>query len=189
MASDIVTILIDESKWLTASMFLAAMAVAGLLFRDRHMALARPVVSAAMNLFFAVTIGAMAFGHLLAVTIKLVLGTLGGSLVVFYAIGVALALPSWWLIYEAPRVASSPEARSRAVALNLWLGATLLVMGLHNLPLAAPAALNVGYAWHSRPTVGRALVAIAALVHGGLFVGSLIFLASGQSFEQFRRIE
>jgi hypothetical protein len=37
--------------------------------------------------------------------------------------------------------------------------------------------------------VGWAILYIAVVVNGGLFVGSLIFLASGQSFEQFTGIE
>jgi hypothetical protein len=117
------------------------------------------------------------------------MGTLAGSLTILYGIGIALALPSWWLVQHASRAASSAEAKRRTVTLNAWSGATLLIMGLHNLPLAAPAAVNIAYAWHSRPIVGRALVAIAVLVNAGLFVGSLIFFVSGQSFEQFRGIE
>jgi len=37
--------------------------------------------------------------------------------------------------------------------------------------------------------VGWAIVITAVLFHVGLFIGSLIFLASGQSFEQFRGIQ
>jgi hypothetical protein len=183
-------LVLDESKWLTVSLTLATLAVWRLVSRVRDGApTTRSVVSAAMNLFFGVTIGAMAFGHLFAVTLKLWLGTLEGSRLVFYAIGFALAIPSWWMIRHAPRLAKSPAAQSRAVILNAMIATTLLVMGWHNLPLAAPAALNIGYAWHSRPRVGQALLAAAVVVNAGLFVGSLVFLASGQSFEQFRGIE
>jgi hypothetical protein len=73
--------------------------------------------------------------------------------------------------------------------LNAWLALTLLALGLHNLPLAAPALLNLGYHLHSRRVVGWAFVSLAVVVNVGLFIGSLIFLASGQSFEQFRGIE
>jgi hypothetical protein len=46
-------------------------------------------------------------GHLLAVTTKLLLGTLEGSLTVFYGIGLALAAPSWWIVaHTAPLIRS-----------------------------------------------------------------------------------
>jgi hypothetical protein len=170
-------------------MIAAALAVAWLLLRNRPPSSARAVRWAAMNLFFAVTIGTMAFGHLLVVTIKLAIGTLQGSAIVFYAIGVALALPSWWLVVHAPRLAASENGNATALMLNAWLGVSLLAMGLHHLPLAAPAILNIGYARHTRPLVGHAIVATAIVFNTGLFIGSLIFLASGQSFEQFRGIE
>jgi len=66
---------------------------------------------------------------------------------------------------------------------------TLLALGLHNLPLAAPAFLNISYHLHSGRVVGWAIVGMAVVVNVGLFIGSVIFLASGQSFEQFSRIQ
>ena len=191
MLNHLVALIVDESKWLTASMGFALLAVTVLLYRHRHSDLpARRRVLAAMNLFFGVTIGTMAFGHLLAVTTKLALGTLEGSIPVFYVIGTALAVPSWWLIHHTWGVlASDDDHGRRALVLNAWLGITLLALGVHNLPLAAPAVLNVGYQLHTRPVVGWALVSMAVVIDVGLFIGSLIFLASGQSFEQFRGLE
>jgi len=191
MINQLVALIVDESKWLTAAMGLAILAVMILLYRYRHSELpARRRILAAMNLFFGVTIGTMAFGHLLAVTTKLALGTLEGSPPVFYAIGIALAVPSWWLIHHTRRVLASDEEHGRAtLALNAWLAITLLALGLHNLPLAAPAFFNMGYQLNSRRVVGWAIVGLAVAVNVGLFIGSLIFLASGQSFEQFRGIE
>lgn len=181
-------LIVDEGKWLPASLGLAVLAVTILL--ARHLGSEVPTrrrVAAAMNLFFGVTIGTMASGHLLAVTTKLALGTLHGSTPAFYAIGVALAVPSWWLTFHARRVLASDDDRVRAtLALNAWLGVTLLALGVHNLPLAAPAFFNIGYALHARRAVGWALVGLAVVVDTGLFIGSLVFLASGQSFEQFR---
>ncbi len=143
-----------------------------------------------MNLFFGVTIGTMAFGHLLAVTTKLALETLEGSTAAFYAIGTALAVPSWWLIHHAWRLLAAAADHGRTtLVLNAWLAITLLALGVHNLPLAAPAFFNIGYSLHSRRVLGWAIVSMAVVVHVGLFIGSLIFLASGQSFEQFSRIE
>jgi hypothetical protein len=126
----------------------------------------------------------------LAVTTKLALGTLEGSVLVFYLIGVALAVPSLLLIRHTRRLLASDEERGRAtLVLNAWLGLTLLALGIPNLPLAAPALLNIGYHLHSRRVVGWVIVGIAAVVNVGLFIGSLIFMASGQSFEQFNGIE
>jgi hypothetical protein len=190
MINQLVALIVDESKWLTASMGLAILAVAIMLYRYRDSGLpARRRVLAAMNLCFGVTIGTMAFGHLLAVTTKLALGTLAGSLPVFYVIGIALAAPSWWLIHHALRLPASKAEHGRAtLVLNAWLAITLLALGVHNLPLAAPAFFNVGYHLHSRRVVGWVIAGMAVVVNVGLFIGSLIFLTSGQSFEQFRGI-
>ena len=139
-----------------------------------------------MNLFFGVTIGTMAFGHLLAVTTKLVLGTLEGSLPLFYAIGIALALPSWWLIHHARRIATVAGADDvRTLVLNAWLALTLLALGFQNIPLAAPAIFNVGYQMSPHRRLSWVIVGVAVLVNVGLFVGSVVFFASGQSFEDF----
>jgi hypothetical protein len=191
MINQLVALIVDESKWLTASMGLAILAVVILLYRYRHsnFPIKRRVL-ATMNLFFGVTIGTMAFGHLLAVTTKLVLGTLQGSIPVFYFIGIVLAAPSWWLIYHTRRLLASDDEHKRAtLLLNGWLALTLLALGLHNLPLAALAFFNAGYLLHSRRVVGWAIVGVAVIVNVGLFIGSLIFLASSQSFEQFRGME
>ncbi len=71
MLDQLVALIVDESKWLTASLGLALLMVALLLFRQRHAELpVRRRILAAMTLFCGVTIGTMAFGHLLAVTTK-----------------------------------------------------------------------------------------------------------------------
>ena len=191
MINQLVALIVDESKWLTASMGFALLAVAILLYRRRHSDFpARRRVLAAMNLFFGVTIGTMAFGHLLAVTTKLAVGTLKGSIPVFYAIGIALAAPSWLLIRHTGRALASDKEPGRAtLVLNTWLAISLIALGIHNLPLAAPAFFNIGYHLNSRRVMGWVIVSMAIVVNMGLFIGSLIFLASGQSFEQFRGIE
>jgi hypothetical protein len=191
MLNHLLSLIVDESKWLTSSMGIAFLAVAILLYRCRQLDLpVRHRVLAAMNLFFGVMVGTMAFGHLLAVTTKQIMGTLEGSRLVFFLIGIALAVPSWWLIYHSTRVLASSGKNGRAtVALNLWLAITLLTLGIHNLPLAAPAFFNIGYQMQSRRVLGWAIVGLAVVLNVGLFIGSLIFLASGQSFEQFKGIE
>lgn len=191
MTNQLITLIVNESKWLTASMVFAVLAVTILLYGHRHsVAPARRRILAAMNLFFGVTIGSMAFGHLLAVTTKLILRTLEGPVTVFYAIGIALAIPSWWLISHTRRVLASDDDHGRAtLGLNVWLAITLLALGAHNLPLAVPGFLNIGYHLHSGRVVGWAIVGFAVVANLGLFIGSVIFLVSGQSFEQFRGIQ
>lgn len=191
MIHQLIALIVDESKWLTASLGCALLAVALLPFRQRHSVFPlRRRILAVMNLFFAITLGAMAFGHLLAVTTKLAMGTLTGSLPIFYLIGVALAAPSWWLIYHTLQVLSSDAEYGRAtLVLNAWLALTLLALGIHSLPLAAPAFFNLAYQLHSRRLAGWAIISLAVVVNVGLFIGSLIFLASGQSFEQFKGLE
>ncbi len=190
MIDRLVALLVDESNWLTVSMGAAVFAVAVSMNRHRRSGLpARGRVLATMSLFFGVTIGTMAFGHLLAVTTKLASGTLEGPVLLLYLIGAALAVPSWWLIHHARRALAAGNDHGRAtLALNAWLVITLLALGLHNLPLAAPGLLNIAYSLLPGRVVGRAIVGIAVAVNAGLFVGSLIFLATGQSFEQFRGI-
>lgn len=191
MIDRLLALIVDEGKWLTASMGLALLSVSILLYWSRHSNLpARHRVTGAMNLFFGVTIGTMAFGHLLAVTTKLALGTLEGSLLAFYAIGIVLAVPSWWLIHHTRRLRAPDNTHGRTtVVLNAWLAITLLALGVHNLPLAAPAFFNIGYQLHSRQVVGWATVGMAVVLNVGLFIASLVFLATGQSFEQFRGVE
>jgi hypothetical protein len=191
MIDRILALIVDEGKWLTASMSLALLSVSFLLYRHRHSGLSsRHRITEAMNLFFGVTIGTMAFGHLLAVTTKLALGTLEGSAVGLYAIGVVLAVPSWSLIHHARGLITVDGDPGRTtMLLNAWVAITLLVFGIHNLPLAAPALFNIGYQMHSRRLVGWAIVSMAIVANAGLFIASLVFLASGQNFEQFSGIE
>ncbi len=191
MTSRLAALIVDESKWLTVSMGVALIAIGVLVYQSRRSGPATlHMVLAAMSLFFAITIGTMALGHLLAVTTKLAMGSLVGSAPVFYAIGIALAAPAWWLAWHTPRVlASDDRHRRRTLMLNAWLGATLLALGLHNLPLAAPGFFNIGYLQHTRRSVGVVLVCLSVVVQFGLFIGSLVFLTSGQSFEQFSGIE
>lgn len=187
MIDRVVTLIVDESKWLTVSLGLAVLAAGVLLHRHRQSELpVRQRILAAMNLSFGLTIGTMAAGHLLAVTAKLALGTLQGSTATFYLIGIGLAVPSWWLIAHTRRVLAPDGGHGRmTLGLNAWISITLLALGIHNLPLAAPGFLNIWYHLHSGRILGWVIVATAMVVIAGLFLGSLVFFASGQSFEQF----
>ena len=55
------------------------------------------------------------------------------------------------------------------LGLNAWLAITLLALGIHNLPLAAPGFLNVGYNIYSGRVMGWAIAGIAIVVNVGLW--------------------
>jgi hypothetical protein len=186
-----ITSILDESKWLTTSLVIALLSISILLYKYRNSKNnSRHRVIAAMNLFYGITIGTMAFGHLLAVTIKLMLGTLEGSVTLFYLIGGALAVPSWWLIFVSLDCFTSIDYNKRLIIiLNAWLSVTLLILGLHNLPLTLQAFFNIGYNMQARKETGWTIIALSVIVNLVLLVGSLIFFVSGQSFEQFDGIE
>ena len=187
MSESLVALIVDVRKWPALAMGFALLAVTVLLLLPHGSCLpSRRRISTAMNLFLGVTVGTLAFGHLLAVTTKLLVGSLVGSIAEFYAIGVALAVPSWWLVLHAWRTFASDDARGRAtLILNGWLATTLVVLGIQSLPLVVPALCNIGYQLHSRRLVGWAMVSAAVVVNLTLFIVSLFILASGQSFEQF----
>lgn len=191
MLEQLAALVVDEGKWLPASIAMAALAAGWRLRGGEGDPPLRPRIDAALTLSFAVMIGVMAFGHLAAVTTKLALGTLDGSLLVFYGIGAALAAPSWWLTLHEARGTQPPTAAhvATAVRLTIWLAVTLVVLGPQNLPLAAPGLFALAYRAHTRPAVGWAIVGLSLVATLGLFVGALVFMASGQSFEQFRGLE
>lgn len=82
------------------------------------------------------------------------------------------------------QILSSANGRT-TVTLNSWMAVTLAVLGVVNLPLAVPLICNIGYSLHKRRWVGWSFVAAAGLAGAGLFIGGLIFMASGQTFEEF----
>jgi hypothetical protein len=188
MIERIIDLVLDESKWLSTAMLLSIIAVFVLIKRQRRQGLSHRLrILEALNLFYGCMIGIMSFGHLLAVTVKIFQGTLEGSMWILYALGFVLAIPAWWLAFSVGQfVKEFKRLGARMVALNAWLGICLLALGFHNLPLAAPAALNIAYQFHSRRAVGWAIVTVAIVATLALFIGSLVFLASGQSFEQFK---
>lgn len=196
MVEHFIAIVLDESKWLATAMLLSILAVAvqaGRRFRrgpSRNSWSSRVRWQSALLLFYGCMIGIMGSGHLLAVTVKVFQRTLEGSVWLLYPLGLALAVPAWWLAACAGRLQQDEErVGRRAVALNAWLGVSLLAFGPHNGPLALPAALNIAYHYHSRRAVGWTLVTVSGAAYLALFIGSLIFLASGQSFEQFQGME
>ena len=169
---------VGEGNWLPLAMEIALAAVAVQWLRHARFA-TRDRVMEAMNLFVGVTLLVMGIGHVLAVTTKWQQGTLHGSPLLLYAIGVAIVVPAALLVANA--------ARAAAMAFNLWMAGVLVVLGLVNIPLAIPALLNVAYGRHARAKVGWFIVALALLINLGLFAGGLMFMLSGaQTFEEFR---
>jgi len=191
MITQISTLFLDESKWFTTALGVACIAVVVWASRLRRSEVPRQLkVLAAMNLAYACVIGTMAFGHILAVTIKLAQGTLGGSPLLLYPLGLALGVPAWWLAVSARKLLRNDVATRRTLLfLNAWLAVCLIALGLTNLVLAIPAALNIAYQRHSKRALGLSIVIVTIAVYLFLFVGSLIFLASGGSFEEFRGID
>lgn len=187
----LVKLVLDESKWLPLSLALAFTSALVLFLRHRQSQIvARRLILAVMNLFVGVTILVMAFGHLLAVTTKLTMGSLQGSAPKFYAIGIALFVSSLWVVLHTRRIlAPHVDHGFRTIMVNALLATTLIVLGIPNLPLAAGAILNIGYHVHSRKLVGWVIVSVAVLLNLGLLAGSMIFMLSGGSFEEFSGIE
>lgn len=186
MVDRILILIVDEAKWLPVAMTLAVVAVAILVAR-RRIGERRHMVMAAMNMFAGVMLAVMGAGHMLAVTAKLLQGTLEGSPVVLYPIGVAVLVPSSLMIAHTRAILADGGART--TMFNGWLAVTLAALGLHNLPLVAPLLLNIGYRLHQRRAVGWAIVSVAVFLNTGLYIGALIFMASGQNFEQFSGME
>jgi hypothetical protein len=184
--AELSALILRDSNWLLFSMLFAlGVTLPGLL---------RPTLGAAsgagvfrfLNLFYGVLIGTMAFGHLLAVSIKLANGTLRASVPFLYTIGLVLLIPAWWLALNITRyLKEAARYRRTIIGLNAALGIALLGIGLANVPLAIPAALNIGYQIHERRAVGRGLVTFTVVLYSALFVGAVVFFASGKSFEEF----
>ena len=185
MSDRIAAFIIGEGNWLPLAMGTAFIAI-GVLFvtvKDTAIPLPRRIL-ALMNLFTGVMLLVLGSGHLLAVTTKLLQGTLRGSALFFYVIGIAVVLPAWFVARHTRSILAAGDPRT-TVKLNVWMAVTLAVLGLVNLPLAVPAFCNIGYSLHQRRWVGGAIVTVAVITCVGLFIGGLIFMASGQTFEEF----
>ena len=137
-------LLLNEALWFPAATLIALLAATALLVSTRTQSVAkRTRATLALNLFYGVLIGIMGVGHLLAVSIKTVAGTLPASTNAWlvFPLGFALAVPAWWLVVTVRALKRSEKAaRATALGLNLWLGLILLIPAG---PLAAPAALNL----------------------------------------------
>ena len=176
-----------EGNWLPLAMAMAAV-VCGIGWGRLHSRTERrPLITFVMNLFLGLTIAIMGVGHLLAVGVRLQQGTLQGSPPILFAIGIAVIVPAVLIVAHARRLAAGGDHPAWTAALNAWLAGTLVALGLVNTPLAVPALLNIGYRYHTRRRVGVALVIAAIAMHAALLIGGLMFMASGQTFEEFSR--
>jgi hypothetical protein len=186
MIDRLATFVVGEGNWMPIAMGLAFIGTAALWFflRDTATPLKSRIL-AVMNLFTGVMLFVMGFGHLLAVTVKVAQGSLvRGSPWLFYPIGLAIVVPAWFVIRNTRAIVAADAVRS-TVRLHAWLAVTLLVLGVVNLPLAIPALCSIGYSLNTRRWVGGLIVAAMAITCAGLFIGSVIFMASGRSFEEF----
>ena len=183
MIDRLAAFIVGEGNWLPIAMAAGFLAAGPLFFRSAAVP-QRSRILGAMNLFTGVMLLVMGFGHLLAVTVKLAQGTLRGSPLFFYPIGVAIVLPAWFLVRHTRSILASGEAR-QTVRLNAWIAVTLGVLGLVNLPLAVPAICTMGYSVHRRRWAGLTLAGLFLAATAFLLVGGLIFMASGQTFEEF----
>lgn len=186
MLDRLATVIVGEGNWLPLAMGAAFLAAAGLLYSLRGSGTSqRHRILGAMNLFAGVMLLIMGAGHLLAVTVKLLLGTLvRGSPVLFYAIGLLVVVPAWLVVRQTRKIVAHGDLRS-TMWVNLGMALALVVLGLVNLPLAIPNLCSAAYSVHKHRAVGWLIVAIALVASVGLFAGGLVFMASGRSFEEF----
>ena len=175
-----------EGNWLPMAMTAALVASAVLYFRPLPIS-NRTRIMAAMNLYVGVMLAVMGAGHLMAVTAEFLMDTLEGSPLLLYPIGFAIVVPSLLIIRHTRTLLRPGDDRGTTVTLHAWLAATLVMLGLVNTPLAVPALLNIAYRLHAGRWMGLAIVAVAIIVNAGLLIGGLIFMASGQTFEEFNR--
>ena len=189
MTERIAEIILTEGNWMPAAMAVAFIAVAARLWADRHTASTKLRSFRALTLFYGVMIGIMGSGHLIAVSLKAAQDTLQGSPWFLYTLGLSLAVPAWWLAAEALNAGlEDPRRLRRTVGLSGWLGLALMAIGPHNWPIAAPAALNIAYRFQTQRAVGLAIVIVAGVGYAALFAGALMFMASGQTFEELQGI-
>jgi hypothetical protein len=190
MTARLAAFIVGEGNWLPLAMGAGFVGAGVLYLAVRDTAIPqRQRVLALLNLFTGLMLLIMGAAHLLAVTVKLFQGTLRGSTaaaLLFYAIGAAVVVPAWLVVRHTRAILAAGEARA-TVRVNALMVAALLVLGVVNFPLAVPALCTIGYSLHRRRWVGWAIVAVAAAAGAFLFVGGLVFMASGQTFEEFSR--
>lgn len=180
--------LVNESRWIAPSIALAAV-LAYRAFRTTDAA-SGSRVAAALSVYAGAMVGTMACGHLLAISLKLAVEGVRGSLPVLVGIGIVLGVPSWFVVRHGWALSRGDASPGReTIVLNLLLVAALLVTGPLNAPLGIPAVLNAIHAAAQRRRVKQATVVLALVFGALLFAGSVRFFLSGQSFEEFSGME
>jgi hypothetical protein len=172
-----IALLLDATLWFKMAILLAVGAGVAVMAK-RHRVPRRVAILSLLTLLYGVVIGIMAVGHLVAIGIKSVLGTLSPTLS-WWAVplGVALAIPAWWLVVNALRLRSleGPVAK-QTLLLHIGLGLLLLPLG-PSAVLAVPAALNVAWQLSSKRAVewfamGMTTLAYVAMLVASFFVGA-----------------
>jgi hypothetical protein len=173
MLDRLAAFIVGEGNWLPIAMSVATIFAAAALRKHGRLA--------AMNLFVGVMLLVMGGGHLLAVSTKLMQGTLNGSPAWLYLIGVVIVVPASLLVLH--------HRTGRAGTYNGWMAAAVIALGLVNIPLAIPALLNIAYCRHTRPRTGQIVIATWVFIIVGLFIGGMMFMLSGaRTFEEFERM-
>lgn len=188
MLDRLAAFIVGEGNWLPMAMGAAFLAAAWLGYSTSGSGVPqRNRILAMMNLFTGAMLLVMGFGHLLAVTTKFLLSTQRGSLGRLYLIGIAIVVPAWMIASHTQAILlRRGDEGHRTTRLNLWMAATLVLLGLINIPLAMPALLTLAYGRHSRTRSGVIIVVAFVLVNLGLLTAGMLFMLSGaRTFEEF----
>ena len=134
-----VELILKDETWVAVASSLGLLAILAMILRQRrHQQSKWTIVVGALNLFFGLWIGIMGLGHLVAVTIKAVQGTLPANVHLWIAIplGFALAVPGWWLTaLIRGLLAGDKRSRRRAMWLNAWLATATAAAGAGPVPV------------------------------------------------------
>ena len=172
MLDRLAAFIVGEGNWLPVAMLVAAVSVSAAWKHGRL---------ASMNLFVGVMLLVMGVGHLLAVSTKLMQGTLNGRPALLFPIGVVIVVPALLLIRH--------YRTGQAGTYNAVMATVLVALGLINIPLAIPALLNIAYSRASKPRTRQLIVGAWVFVVTGLFIGGMMFMLSGaHTFEEFERM-
>jgi hypothetical protein len=172
----VIELLLNAALWFPAALVLATAATAVQRARAAKRGTPRRIATlAALHTCYGCVIGVMGTGHLVAVTIRAVQGTLAqGVTWPLYPLGFALAIPAALMVASAARLpAAEATQRRRLTVLDAWLALVLIAL-LTSAPLAIPALLNLVYLRSARPAVDRAVLMTTALTYLAMFVASLV---------------
>jgi hypothetical protein len=171
-----IELLLNAALWFPAALVIATAVTALQMARAAKRGVPRRLATlAALHTYYGFVIGVMGTGHLVAVTIRAVQGTLAqGVTWPLYPLGFALAIPAALMVASAARLPEAePTHRRRLTVLDACLGLFLIAL-LTSAPLAIPAILNLLYLRSTRPAVDRAVVMTSALTYLAMFVASLV---------------